>query len=422
MQVFPRHTKRIALAAATFALSWTPPANAIIDSVTGCRTPASGPVAVYAGGRAGNYVVAGGGVDLATGVEDTGVAGVTVRLGERKHGTGSTIEVQITASASARHGDQGRVRLKYPLGEDSFPIKVVQRMTVTSISIEDVRPTDGRYILDLNRDYTLVFRGTNAEHYEAPGDLPGLFNNVRSSFLSRSGDTVRLRIRSGTKRGYTIEPSNLRGDGCYALRMEGSASARVFFGFDPSENRPPAPGAGVPPPPPVRPPTTGGATQTNLLPARLFPERPLLRKINTLSATMVPIALCGNLGNDEEGDRPLPDFEWGVSNTDFEVTTPFQVQLVNGATGATLATQTVPGIPRGDLRTFRNWPGRPASVRLVRVVARLLKDYDNAPGCYVAKSAASSVTLDPRPILIRVDTGSAVPEGSRENDNELRID
>ena len=326
-------------------------------------------------------------------------------------------------SSSARHGDQGRVRLKYPLGEDSFPIKVVQRMTVTSISIEDVTPTDGRYVLELNRDYIVVFKGTNAEHYEAPGDLPGLFNNVRSSFVSRSGDTVRLRIRSGTRRGYTIEPPNLRGDGCYALLMEGSASARVFFGFDPSDRTAPAPGAGTGPAPGSgRPPTVSGPTQTNLLPVRLFPERPLLRKINTLSSVMVPIALCGSLGNDEEGDRPLPDFEWGVSNTDFDVTTPFQVQLVNGATGATLATQTVPAIPRGDHRTFRNWAGRPANVRLVRVVARLLRDYDNSPGCYVAKSAAPGVTLDPRPILIRVDTTNAVPEGSRENDNELRID
>ena len=421
MQVSPHRPTTYLLVAASLALASARPATAIIDSVTGCRTSPNGPVVVFAG-RTAELVVKGGGVDLATGVEDTGVGGVTVALGERKHGIGSTIEVRITVRSDARHGDAGRVRLKYPLGEDSFPIKVAQRMTVSSISIEDVRPTDGRYLLDLNRDYTLVFRGTNAEHYEAPSDLPGLANNVRSSFLSRSGDTVRLRIRSGVKRGYTIEPQNLRGSGCDALLMEGTVTARVAFGIDPSERQAPAPGAGAPPLPPVRPPTTGGATQTNLLPVRLFPERPLLRKINTLSSVMVPIALCGNLGNDEEGDRPLPDFEWGVSNTDFDVTTPFQIQLVNGQTGATLATQTVPAVPRGDHRSFRNWPGRPATVRLVRVVSRLLRDYDNAPGCYVAKSVAASVTLDPRPILIRVDTTNAVPEGNRENDNELRID
>src|SRR4029079_16883245 len=113
------------------------------------------------------------------------------------------------------------------------------------------------------------------------------------------------------------------------------------------------------PTPTPRPTNPPAQRFPNLLPVMLFPERPLLRKINTLSSIMVPITLCGNLGNDEEGDRPLPDFEWGVSNTnEVDVTTAFDVQLVDGNANRTLASQRIPSLPKNEMRTFKNWPGR----------------------------------------------------------------
>lgn len=395
-----------------------PPAHATISSIDGgCRVSPGGPIAIRAG-RQTRITVKGTGVDLVQSVADTGLGGVRVEIGDRTHGLGSSVELRITVDAGIRHGDEGRIRLRYPVGEDSFPVKLVAEATIRGMSVEGVTPDDRhRNVLDLNRDYTLVLRGSNLTLLSPPSRV-GI---VSVSVVSRSADEARLQIRSGTDRFQHIDPRDLEKTGCGEVNVTGEAGINLLFGTPrPTPTRTPAPPAATPTARQVTPTATPAPRTTNLLPVMLFPERPLLRKINTLSSIMVPIALCGTLGNDEEGDKPLPAFEWGVSNTnDADVATPFDIQLVDGASGRTLATERLTQLPRGQFRTFSNWPGRPATIRVVRVVARLLRDYDNSPGCYLAKPGASSVPLDPRPILIRVDTGNTVPEGNRENDNEL---
>lgn len=424
-RLVPNRIPAATLVAAAIALLAPRPAAAIIDSLFGCRPSPSGPLFLHAG-KSTTVTVKGGGTDLVQRVSETGLTGVHIRIGDRKHGIGSSVNLEVRVEPGIRHGDEGRIRLHYPIGEDSFPVKLVGRSTVRSMSVEGVTPVDGRHVLDLNRDYVLVLRGSNLDILDPDDKLDASGGTVSLALVSRSEAEVRLRMRASAKRGYTIEPDDVRESKCSAPNIEGSTTLRLFFGFDPADT--PAAGGGTPGSGSSsgsgRPPVVSSPSNPNLLPVRLFPERPLLRKINSLPSVMVPIALCGNLRNDEEGVRQIPAFEWGVSNTNVaDVTTAFQVQLVNGATGAVLATETLPSLARGQSRTFSNWPGRPASVRLVRVVESRLSEYDNSPGCYVVKSEASRVVLDPRPILIRVDPTGAVGEGdrTRELDNDLRI-
>lgn len=135
---------------------------------------------------------------------------------------------------------------------------------------------------------------------------------------------------------------------------------------------------------------------------------------------MVPIVFCATVGNNQTAEVPLPDFEWGVSATE-AVSDPVVVRLVDGS-GRVLRSETVGSLARGAMQTFRNWSGRPTSVRVVRVVSGpTLEAFGNAPGCHLP--AGSTAVLDARPLLVQVDATRQVDEGTNgEADNELRVD
>ena len=177
----------------------------------------------------------------------------------------------------------------------------------------------------------------------------------------------------------------------------------------------------------------------NLTPFRLGATSPLLRKINPLTArsTMVNSAFCTGLGDNEEREVAVPDFEWGVANdnrsainTPFSVTlsgTPVSVSAIGvSAPNTVLSTQQVASIPMLNRRTFKNWSGRPARIRVVKVTGEpLIGEYQNSAGCYLPNPASSmvilsSVALDPKPLIIRVDSASQIKE-SMETDNDLTI-
>lgn len=114
----------LSLFAAALLLASTP-AVATIDSIEGgCRPGGSGPVFLFAGHKV-ELTVKGTGVDFIQRVEDTGLGGVSVRIMNKGGGLGTFVKLEVTVKGGARDGDKGRIRFKYPLGEDSFEVKLV---------------------------------------------------------------------------------------------------------------------------------------------------------------------------------------------------------------------------------------------------------------------------------------------------------
>jgi hypothetical protein len=149
---------------------------------------------------------------------------------------------------------------------------------------------------------------------------------------------------------------------------------------------------------------------------------PLLRKINNGPATMIPSFYCAGISADQEVEVQVPPFDWGVANDDRSaVQEPFSVSLLGGSTRASLATQTVSIIPESGTRIFRNWPGRATRVKVIKLTRenpRLAAEYEGTPGCYIPTALAGKITLDPKPLIIRVDDGGRIAERV-ETDNDL---
>jgi hypothetical protein len=148
---------------------------------------------------------------------------------------------------------------------------------------------------------------------------------------------------------------------------------------------------------------------------------PLLRKINLKPATMIPAFYCSRVPVNQETDVDVPPFDWGVANDDqADVREAFTVSLLADAR-AQIATQPVQQIPRAGTRIFRNWPGRPTHVTVIKVTSaheRFAAEYDSTPGCYIPTALVGKVTLDPRVLTVRVDDGGRITERV-ESDNDL---
>lgn len=165
----------------------------------------------------------------------------------------------------------------------------------------------------------------------------------------------------------------------------------------------------------------GAGSSGNLLPARLFPERPLLRRIGGLGANvMVAGGFCAGLGNDARGQVQVPPLTWGASSAGGDVATA-RVELREDASGRVLSSfdARVPGNAAPVTRD--NYPGRPTRVSVVNVTGPLMRDFGNQAGCFLDPKAPAP-TLDPAFRLV-VDPTNAVGEGpdaaTGEADNEL---
>jgi hypothetical protein len=138
---------------------------------------------------------------------------------------------------------------------------------------------------------------------------------------------------------------------------------------------------------------------------------------------MIPMSYCTSAPTDRETEVDVPAFDWGVGNDDrIAVNRAFSVSVLNGSSSKTpLATEIVQSIPQSGTRVFRNWPGRPTRVRVVNVTPanpKFSSEYDSTPGCYIPTTLAGSVTLDPKSLIVRVDSGGQINERV-ESDNEL---
>ncbi len=179
----------------------------------------------------------------------------------------------------------------------------------------------------------------------------------------------------------------------------------------------------------VAPPTVGGVrivsgSGSNLLPVRLFPERPLLRRIGGLGPNvMLPIGLCTGLDNDARGEVAVPPLVWGVSSAGDDAASA-RAELRDAASGAVLSAFDAGRVAGNSAAATReNYPGRPARIAVVNVTGSLLPSFGNQAGCFLDPDVAAP-RLDPDFLLV-VDPNTAVSEGpdaaTAELDNELRF-
>lgn len=245
----------------------------------------------------------------------------------------------------------------------------------------------------------------------------------RDEILSKTTTTARVRLTFSTVGTISLRDKLAFSDGEPALNQK--------FGW-PEVNVSAGAGGQNPPPPPPRDNTDGGSGGNIIQDDRpnLTPQQPsiapLLKKLGSLKATKIDSRHCPSSSQDQEVEVDVPAFDWGVANDDRSaVNTPFTVTLLDGDTNRPLATETVQNIGESSTRIFRNWPGRPARVKVIFVTAANpdFADYDRSPGCYIATALVSSTKLDPQSLIVRVDSGGPNNTGviaeRVENDNDL---
>lgn len=168
--------------------------------------------------------------------------------------------------------------------------------------------------------------------------------------------------------------------------------------------------------------TVGGERPPNLQPVRLFAERPLIRRIAGIGDNVqVSPGFCTGLGNNQAGSAQVPSLVWGVSSAQ-EPSPSVRVELRDGSNNTVLASFDSGPLNANDAGVTReNYPGRPTSLRVIRVTGGdAMREYGNQTGCFLDK-AAPAPRMDPAAFVLAVDTQGVVDEGPGEADNELRF-
>ena len=169
-----------------------------------------------------------------------------------------------------------------------------------------------------------------------------------------------------------------------------------------------------------------GTSTPNLLPALSTPvtlTRPLGNEVATTGGGMFAVNsfFCSGLAANQVATVAVPRLTWGVSGVNIgAANTPFEVLLIDADSNRTLDTLTLAqGFPANTPLVQRdNYPGRATSIRVILNPRFQLGTAEQTiVGCFI--EPGSSQTLDPTALLIQVDPGNQINEGSNENDNEL---
>jgi hypothetical protein len=172
---------------------------------------------------------------------------------------------------------------------------------------------------------------------------------------------------------------------------------------------------------------TGSAADPNLLPTLRTPlclTRPLTEAIATPEGGMVRLQDCMCRGiqvDDVVTSVSVPDLGWGVARTSVEVTSAFDVALLDVTQPSSPVVLETFHLPQGfppntPNQETRNYPGRPTTIRVVKNPRfRIGSATQTFLGCFT--EPGSTPKLDPGALLIQVDPGSAVTESS-ESDND----
>lgn len=434
-------TRRIVLALA-LGLVLASPALAIVDKVRACdRDFSPGSKVPLVIGRKNTIKVFGGFVDTSNKVEDSGLPGVSARITERSGGIGSNVTIEITIADSARDGDEGEIRLRYPVevaGFDKFKVKLFAPAKIASVTPENVDKDGGSFLLLVGREVTFAIRGSNLDRL-TPGGSWDSKGNAR--MISASGTEARMRFmpervtQFDVKKGFfKSDPdfcsATVEGDFEVGIKIRSGSSGGSGGGTAPP---PPAAGGGgggtapgptrtpaptrttAPPPPPDLVPTKAGSL------LRPGPNR------------QIDSSFCTNLPTPPRADQAatgtvtVPPFRWGVINSsNSAVNTAFSVRLESG-TGQAIATETVTSLSAGGQQLFemRRPQSQTKVIRIDAVTNATTKaQYGGASanGCFQLIMEASDPLnwKDPSPLKIKVDTGNSVAEGAGgEINNEI---
>lgn len=183
--------------AAFFLLSACLPASAVIDRIEQAGCPTRRPNETITLRNAPNgpdrLWVYGLGVDFASRVTVTGIERVTAMIVRRRGGLGSAVEVRFSIPPDVRDGDEGRVTLHYPLGEDTFRIRTLSRPQVRSIEIDKTKlVSEPFYTIRVGDEHTFTVTGTDLANVTF---RPSEEMRAATSFRVESQDDGRMRIR-----------------------------------------------------------------------------------------------------------------------------------------------------------------------------------------------------------------------------------
>lgn len=321
-----------------------------------------------------------------------------------------------------------------PCGDRDFPTNHSQwanRSRIQLASGERIQITLYGHGADLAQDVTgsnlyewITKRGTTTDY---PGAPIVFGQKVAKGF-------VTIAVRAAPEHGLgnrTITVKWLTGDEQLSLEIVSSCSD-----FTGTFRSPRVSGGGGA----VRPPRVTRTPAPNLLPY-VSTDTVLARPLNghvipTTRGGMrqVPDFFGATLSDNVVTAVPVPTLTWGVQGVDTElVQTAFDVQLIDVTDASNPRVLDTLSLPQGfpvntPLVTRTNYPGRPASIRVVNN-PRFGHDHDGDPttdplrqtyvGCFT--EPGSTQALDPRQLLLVVDAGDGVGEAGRENDNELRF-
>ncbi len=326
-----------------------------------------------------------------------------------------------------------RLRLSRPGGEDTISVTVKDGTTFLATKLESAFATAGESkVFELKggnlrklqlKQTSRSIPGVSSSTNLSPSERIGGVNVISDEILSKTETSARVRLTLSATGMVSLEEKLQFSDGEPELNKR--------FGW-PTVNVSAGRAAQNPPPAQTRPPGGGGATITQPNDPNLTPQQPsiapLLNKIGNLSATMIPMFYCTTRNGirvlqDQDTEVDVPAFDWGVANDNrADVNQAFSVVLLNGsANNAQLASETVQSIVKSGTRIFRNWPGRPARVHVMLVTAanpKFAAEYNSSTGCYIPTAFVGSTRLDPKSLVVRVDSGDAITEHV-ENDNDL---
>ncbi|MCC6131508.1 MAG: hypothetical protein IT186_16445 [Acidobacteria bacterium] len=172
------------------------------------------------------------GVDLAQRVTVSGITGVSAKIERRKGGIGSAIELIFTIPPDVKNEDEGRVTLHYPLGEDSFRIKVFSRPQIASITI-DAPPSGPVFVLRVGQEYLLTVRGRDLAKLELrPNEEMRQIASHRVE--SKDNTQIRIRVRALKEGRFNVHPLEFHYGGPECLnrgvvRLPGAEQLQVLI-------------------------------------------------------------------------------------------------------------------------------------------------------------------------------------------------
>jgi hypothetical protein len=379
----------------------------------------------------GEYMlVYGGGTDLATSI-DAG-SGVNCKIEERKHGIGSYIGINCEPSNSASTAVR-TLKIKYPVGEDSFKIRVQRVGTISRIqydpsptpttsmsgavtnvqsigSISGVaRPTGLQPAIDLpkNVDIVLVITGTKLRNVRLGND-----NDYSGSVLPGATDTqCRIKIkftRSGTQEIKIVDVET--GGGPYkGANSRSDKEVDVSGSTGGSYNT--ATGGIV-----------GGGTSSGSTFMDVAPRANMLNIFRRLS-NFAPFTIggttfltvnnqhCQGMTPNQSREITIPDLTWGVTNVGTQaINQAFDVVLKTGS-GTILDTQTVTNLAPGATQNF-TFHREKSEVRV--------RTRSDRQGCFISPNDAPDFYFEDSVFTVQVDTTAVLGEDGAKRANNSR--